>query len=90
MDNDGYPDDNELQRIREWPKDWAALLEYVHSLWWMPSWGWSQDGNTYKFSTGGWSGNEDLIAALEGNWAFWMICWVQSRRGGHYIFTVEE
>lgn len=40
----------------------------------------------YTFSTGGWSGNEDLIRAMEQNWMIWSLTWVQSRRGGHYIF----
>lgn len=40
------------------------------------------------YSTGGWSGHEELISELEGTW-FWMFCWVQSRRGGHYIFEIK-
>jgi len=91
MDSDGYPDDLELQRIREWSvEDFTGLMEFVRALWKWNDWGWSLKGNKYDISTGGWSGNESLISALEGNMMFWMMCWHQSRRGGHYIFILPE
>jgi hypothetical protein len=37
-------------------------------------------------STGGWSGNESIIGAMQRNDMMWHLNWVQSRRGGHYIF----
>ncbi len=43
----------------------------------------------YTISTYGWSGNELIIAALQDRLYFWDSCWVQSRRGGHYIFQIE-
>lgn len=91
MDPEGYPDEEELKCIREWPKDWEALMEYVKRRWWMPDWGWTEARKkTYVISTGGWSGNEDLIGAMHDNWIFWSMCWEQSRRGGHYIFKLPE
>lgn len=90
MDADGYPDEAELQRIREWPhQDCADLLAFVRSLWW-GKWGWRQNGYRYRISTGGWSGNESLIAAMEDNDMFWMLTWRSSRRGGYYVFEVPE
>ena len=41
-------------------------------------------------STGGWSGNESLIRALQANKMVWIFCFVAQRRGGHYIFQYER
>jgi hypothetical protein len=43
-----------------------------------------------ELHTGGWSGNEDIIRALEKNRLFFCCYWVQSRRGGHYIFEFSK
>jgi len=91
MDKNGYPDEEELKQIETWNgNDLVGLMDYVHDLWHWPDWGWNQDGNRYAISTGGWSGNEDIIAALERNFIFWAMCWQVSRRGGHYEFEIPE
>ena len=95
MDADGYPTEDELKRIEEWDwRDPIGLMEYVYSLWKYADWGWKRGGkrggNYYSISTGGWSGNEDLMAALERNQSFWMFNWVSSTRGGHYEFECKE
>jgi hypothetical protein len=87
-----YPTKEELERIRKWPlNEYESLMEFVHSIWWMPDWGWRQKGKTYHISTGGWSGNEDIICAMQDNDNFfWTMCWESSRRGGHYVFKVPR
>ena len=101
MDKDGYPEEHELKKIREWDyRDCSGLMEYVQSLW---RWAERQISAVdtqdelsgkpvirYSISTGGWSGNEDIIGAMFQNRMFWSLCWVQSRRGGHYIFEVKK
>lgn len=93
LDGDGYPRVEVAEAIKNWEitkfEDCITLLEYVGDVWKYKDWGWERDGNEYHISTGGWSGNEELMAALEQNWMFWNMCWVQSRRGGHYIFEVH-
>jgi len=91
MDADGYPTEKELQAIREWSwRDFAGLMEYLRERWAYAECGyWYQDGNTYRLSTAGWSGNEDMIRALQENRIFWSLCWLSSRRGGHYEFEIR-
>lgn len=101
---DGYPESHEHEKIINWKMkpdpdhyDWSELMEYVQSLW---HWGSDQYEirettcldrpiREYIFHTGGWSGNESLIAALRENMMFWMMCWYQSTAGGHFIFRVR-
>ena len=105
-DRDGYPTNVELRRIRRWPintgADCTALLVFVRECWWNAEWGWTvaarlrreRVGGTayrlYQISTGGWSGNEDIIAALDHNVMFQMLCFDSHRRGGHYTYRVPE
>lgn len=87
---DGYPEEYELKKIEEWDyHDFPGLVEYVYDLWTYKHY-WTNEGEgKYKISTGGWSGNESIIAALMENRMFWAVCWVSSKRGGHYEFEVK-
>lgn len=85
------------------PKGW---FEFIGSLWAYKSWGWSEEDvphewnkveqykdkivHRYDISTAGWSGNESIIRAMQANEMMWHLQWVQSRRGGHYIFELYE
>jgi len=89
-----YPTEQELEKIEKWPhNDFRGLMDFIYDIWEFADWGWSEkklkDAIKYDISTVGWSGNEDIIRALEKNPLFWTMCWVQSRRGGHYIFHVR-
>ena len=101
LDDEGYPTEEALQKIRDWPPPqdwrnndhWRAIFEFVKALWWAPDWGWHEDvrgQHAYVISTAGWSGNESLITAMLANQTLRMMCWQQSRRGGHYVFTLPE
>ncbi len=97
FDSDGYPTEETLQAIREWPADtdckyprWSGLMKFIQEAWTYDYPYWEREGNTYHLSTGGWSGNESIIAAMIQNRIFWMVCWVSNRRGGHYEFEVKE
>lgn len=85
----GDPSAGELRRIRQWDYEkLPELMEYVRGIWWMADWGFRSRGRTFRLSTGGWSGNEEIIEALKRNAMFWMMCWRSSRRGGHYVFRL--
>ena len=102
LDDDGYPTNAALDIIRLWHwSDIKGWFEFVKSVWYSPSWGWSEglephdyeknkEVYRYHISTGGWSGNEGVIAAMQENDMLWSLTWVQSRRGGHYIFEGRE
>ena len=102
LDDGGYPTDAALDIIRLWHwSDIKGWFEFVKSVWYSPSWGWSEglephdyeknkEVYRYNISTGGWSGNESIICAMQENGMIWSLTWVQSRRGGHYIFEGRE
>jgi hypothetical protein len=106
LSEDGYPSDEELESIRNWPihtgRDLTAVLSYIGARW---NWGdsmWVKLGRRrrewpggplhrrYEIHTGGWSGNEDLIYALRENTVAWMMTWKQTSVGGHYVLMVNE
>jgi len=102
-DRDGYPTEEELSRIREWPHtDLHGWFTFIKSCWWATDWGWIEGeehrrriGETpgeqvYRISTGGWSGNESIIRAMQQNLWLWSITWYETRRGGHVTFTLRE
>lgn len=102
LDEDGYPTEYALDLVEKWHwidvKGWFTL---IHQLWYLKSWGW-QEGNEphdwmedktvyrYNISTAGWSGNEAVIDAMQKNGMLWNVTWVQSRRGGHFIFEDSD
>lgn len=89
MDEHGYPDEGELDSIKKWPfNDFEGLIQYVSERWKYPEFGWKQTGRRYRLATGGWSGNEDLINAMNCNLIFWSQCWQSSHRGGLHIFKL--
>lgn len=90
LDEDGYPTEEALKRIAEWTwTDSLAMLEFVRELWCYQNF-WTQQGDRLCISTGGRSGNESLIAAMQKNIGFWKLCWHQSTRGGHYEFDLSR
>ena len=112
MADDCYPTDKELDYVKNYDCSKLpvkVLLDYIESIWWMPSWGFEMTERTDDYactdikgkehthqyhvlnlSTGGWSGNEDIMVALKSNKWFHCFYWVQSRRGGHYIFEFDK
>ena len=86
--------------------DCAGLLEFIKGIWYLGGLGWTEvdakdldkddddydaeGGKLYFISTAGWSGNESIISAFRSNSMAWTLCWIQSRRGGHYIFKQHE
>lgn len=101
MDNEGYPEVFELEKIEQWDyKDFVNLIDFIEERWTYAESGyfskeWTKDDIhgmdelTVNMSTAGWSGNESIIESLLKNRLFCM-CWYYSwRRGGHYVFKIN-
>jgi hypothetical protein len=85
-----YPSQEQIAAIIAWPySDYKGLLEFCKSIWHWSDWATSR-GNSYRFATGGWSGNEDIIDAMQQNHIFWMECRESSHRGGLFKFKIPQ
>ena len=89
-----YPTEHELKMIKKWDllkKPVVGLLDYVQERWKYEDRFVLTGKHVLRLylSTGGWSGNEDIIAALRQNFIFWSMCWEKSMRGGHYWFIIK-
>lgn len=74
-----------VERLPKWPvfmpgefkalmDELAAHLEGYGRVW--------EDGNRIKIATGGWSDNEEIVAALMRNSLFVALFWESTHRGG--------
>jgi len=96
-----YPEEAELQTIEQWPTDnLVELFEYIKTRWRYADY---EDANfwvekdeedegkpvkIYEIATGGWSGNEDIIEAMQKNIVFWYTAWYKTERGGKFTFKL--
>jgi len=92
MTCDGYPTEEELEKIRNWSivyrEDIHEIFEYISTIWWSTRDLFIKQDKTYILHTGGWSGNEEIINAMIQNTFLWMFSWYSSKRGGHYEFRI--
>lgn len=90
LDDDGYPTEQTLEEVRTWEAgDGPGLLTHLRAVWWNGETLVSppvSEEDCWRFSTGGWSGNEALIEAMLNNKMWFWLHWISSRRGGHYEF----
>lgn len=82
-----------FEYLRTWTPepnlDFAPLMDFVGYIWCYPDCYYADPHNrTYSVLTGGWSGNEAVIEALQQNALFWSLCWMSSHRGGKHVFVL--
>jgi hypothetical protein len=65
--------------LKEPPKEVKPLL-----------WNEKENVTWYRLATAGWSGNEDIISALEQNPMVQALCWCMSARGGLHIYQIPN
>jgi hypothetical protein len=86
-----YPGEEDIKKIKEWPlktwQDYRDLANFVMRIWEYPDYA-TLKGRTLRLVTGGWSGNESIIGAIERNRNFSLVCWEMSRRGGLHIYKL--
>lgn len=94
LDDDGYPTQAALLLLKTWnwndPRGWLALAK---ELWSYPDrFNLVEEAGRveYLLSTGGWSGNESVIRAMQENFLLWSSCWVSSARGGKHVLQVRD
>lgn len=93
-----YPTEGDLKAIRTWElkerEDYIALAKFVCNIWHWPNFAtltWkAKKVDVLRLVTGGWSGNEDIVGALQENQLFGMVCWKKSERGGVHIYEIPE
>jgi hypothetical protein len=101
FDSNGYPTEETLERIRTWPikheDEFLAAMDFAGRAWSYPD-RWQREDDwpdpdlfdrpctRYTFSTGGWSGNESIVSAIEANMILQMVGVWSWRRGGHYEY----
>lgn len=88
--DDGYPTDEALAQFRALMPtgDPAKIVDLLREHWHWPE-RVRRTGDTLELVTGGWSGNEEIIGELHRS-MFWMFCWEESHRGGHYRFDLSR
>jgi hypothetical protein len=91
-----YHSKKELKEIENWSyNDYHNLINHLFDKWEYKDYfikEWKKNRGKplliLKISTGGWSGNEDIIDALMKT-IFWDCFWSKTEKGGHYTFEVD-
>jgi len=98
MDGDGYPTEQDIETIQHLDahkfRPGAEIILELFEASGCGSGKFEGPDKMGNFSltlhTGGWSGCEDMIAALENadpaESLWWMMYWHSTTRGGHYVF----
>jgi hypothetical protein len=94
FDEDGYPTLCALEALKNWPwADPVGWLRLAQALWHGGgrAFSLSQTGQDWDAcaATGGWSGNESVIAAMRENRMLWSTLWMSSTRGGRHVFLAR-
>lgn len=87
-----YPTKKQLRFIKKFDllkRPVCELLDFIEQIWEYGDWGFIRKEHTLELHTGGWSGNEDIIAALKQNFLLWSMYWARHHRGGHFYFDDE-
>lgn len=90
--------EDDLDRIRKWPisENYQPLFDHIISNVWKHNFGKATASDEeygqieYTFATGGWSENEEILAALKEQRLAWSLTWLMSERGGRHVFRIVQ
>ena len=85
--NDIYPTSGSLNLLTKAKAE--DVLEIAKDIWNTDYGALKETEDTLVFITGGWSGNEDIITAMEQNELFWLKHFYSYTRGGNYVFNKD-
>ena len=84
------PTAQDMERVTEWPVDDPfGWIDFVEDLWWSSDALIRHTQRRLYLSTGGWSDNEAIAAAMRGS-LLWFFGFVSHRRGGHYVIDLTR
>lgn len=94
LDEDGYPTEDTIYIIEKWkattdPLSFKLLLEFIEPIFEKYGTINKLENGFTSINTGGWSGCEEAINAMNSNYMFWSFCWQLSKRGGYYEFDFK-
>jgi len=91
FDSDGYPTEETEANIEKWEiTDPTGWITYARASWNLHYGQVREEKDSLQFITGGWSGNESIISAMQRNYALWGLLWQLSERGGLYVLTAPK
>lgn len=89
LDDDGYPTDEAIAYIEQFRGTPQHLTTLVADLWHLidvtPVTNPDTGAVTVELITGGWSGNESIVSALDQT-AYRWLGWQSSERGGRHVY----
>ena len=89
-DEHGNVTDYAVNVISRWPADdWDGLLEFLNDVWNHTYGKMIFSAATVEFITGGWSENEQILSALQENYAIHSRDWFSSHRGGRSVYGLQ-
>lgn len=88
MNGSNYPEEIQLEKLKKWDviNDLKGFLEYLEFLWNTDFGDFVLENKELTLITGGWSGNEDIIASIPQ--MFNMVYWCFSERGGKHVYNL--
>ena len=91
FDRDGYPTEETLAVIRAWPfADSANVLPFIAAAWHWDDMAQETRPGLWVFATGGWSGNESLLHALQESVARFAFRHLTTRASFHVYAVTQE